>query len=169
MWMDNEVENGFDTAQICLNGHTINVCSVRSPEYNQKYCDVCGAATIIACQECSSAIRGLPMNTQFLGGGSGRDTKPPSCCHECGEPYPWVKSRLEAARELANELDGLGEEDKSLLQRSLDDIVRDTPRTALAATRFKRLVAKAGHGAAECFKQVLSSVAAEAAKKQIWG
>jgi hypothetical protein len=45
---------------------------------------------------------------------------------------------------LADELDELSPDDKELLKGSLDDLVADTPRTPLAATRFKKLVAKLG-------------------------
>jgi hypothetical protein len=38
----------------------------------------------------------------------------------------------------------------------------------LAATRFKKLVGKAGAGAAGGFKDILVSVVVEAAKKIIW-
>lgn len=170
MWSDDDYGNleGFDTAQVCINGHMINVCFQRSPEFNQKHCDRCGAPTITTCQKCNSPIRGMRMNTTIMGGGAGRGTVPPNFCYECGEPYPWLSAKLEAARELADELE-LSNEDKTLLKQSLDDIVTDSPKTTVASTRFKRLLTKAGQGAAECMKQVLYSVATEAAKKQIWG
>ena len=92
----------------------------------------------------------------------------PSFCHGCGTAYPWTQARLMAARELAFELVALEPDEREALAKSLDDLVRDTPRTALAATRFKRLAAKAGSTAASGFKDILVSVVTETAKKIIW-
>jgi len=93
---------------------------------------------------------------------------PPSFCPECGKPYPWTEAKLKAAQELSDELDNLSLEERSLLKKSLDDIVRDTPETTVAATRFKRLVAKAGQVAADGLKDILVDIASETAKKLIW-
>jgi hypothetical protein len=92
----------------------------------------------------------------------------PPFCVDCGVPFPWTKARLDAARELAMELDALTSEERNSLAKSLDDLVRDTPRTAVAAIRFKKIAAKAGTTAAGGFKDILVSVITEAAKKIIW-
>ena len=92
----------------------------------------------------------------------------PICCPDCGKPYPWTEIKLKAAQELADELDSLSAEERSLLKKSLNDIVRDTPKTTVAATRFKRLVAKAGKSAADGFRDILVDVLSEAVKKVIW-
>jgi hypothetical protein len=89
----------------------------------------------------------------------------PAYCHSCGKPYPWTAARIDAAKELSDELDGLTAEEKEQLKKSIDDIVVDTPRTTVAATRFKRLASKAGKGAVDSFKSILISVLSEAAKK----
>ena len=70
---------------------------------------------------------------------------------------------------MSDELAGLTEEEKKALGDSLDDLVRETPKTPVAITRFKRLVAKAGTGAAEGFKTLLLDIVSEAVRKQIWG
>ena len=92
----------------------------------------------------------------------------PAFCLKCGTGYPWTESRLSAAREYVRELDRLSENEKGILSRSLDDLVRDTPNTPVAALRFKQLVAKAGNVAMEGFKTILVEVIAESAKRQIW-
>jgi len=89
----------------------------------------------------------------------------PAHCHSCGKPYPWTAARIEAAKELSDELDALTPEEKQQLRNSIDDLVVDTPRTTMAATRFKKLASKAGKGAVEAFKSVLVGVLSEAAKK----
>ena len=73
-----------------------------------------------------------------------------------------------AAQELADDIEELTPEEKKLLKESLDDIIRDTPRTVVASNRFKRLVAKGGRESAEGFKQILIGVVSETAKKAIW-
>jgi hypothetical protein len=76
--------------------------------------------------------------------------------------------KLEAAKELADELDSLSAEEKEALKKSLDDIVRHTPYAEVASLRFKKLMAKGGKEAAEGFKSILFGIATEAAKKLIW-
>ncbi len=76
--------------------------------------------------------------------------------------------KLKAARELSDELENLSLEERERLKKSLDDIVRDTPQTTVAATRFKKLVAKAGPVVADSFRKILVDVLSETAKKVIW-
>lgn len=71
---------------------------------------------------------------------------PPSYCRACGKPYPWTALKLEAAKELVEELDGLDAEERQLLKQSLDDLVTDSPKTEVAGLRFKRLMKKGGEG-----------------------
>jgi len=53
------MENGwYDTAQICTNGHVINSMARSEPKHNKKFCDKCGAKTIMNCPNCNSPIRG---------------------------------------------------------------------------------------------------------------
>ncbi len=92
----------------------------------------------------------------------------PIFCPDCGKPYPWTEAKLKAAQELADGLDNLSKEERDILKKSLDDIVRDTPQTVVAATRFKKIVAKAGKVAADGFRDILVDVLSEAAKKVIW-
>ena len=92
----------------------------------------------------------------------------PIFCPDCGRPYPWTEAKLKAAQELSDELDNLSPEERSLLKKSLDDIVRDTPQAPVAVTRFKRLVTKAGKPAADAFRDILVDILSEAIKKSIW-
>jgi hypothetical protein len=157
-------EPSYDVAEVCTNGHVTNAAMKARPHCHQAHCEQCGASTITRCQRCLVDIRG-----EFHGDVVSVDAfpAPPFCVH-CGDPFPWTQGKLDAARELAMELEGLTPDEQGQLARSLDDLVRDTPRTALAATRFKRLVGKAGAGAAGGFKDILVSVVVEAAKKIIW-
>ena len=142
-YLDDDRER-YDTAQICLNGHCINSYYADSPENNQDFCTKCGKPTITSCKKCNTPIRGDLRLSGYLS-----EFVIPSFCHKCGEPYPWTLSRIEAATEMAKELDGLTEEERATLAQTLDDLVREGPKTSLAATRFKKLVSKAGSAAAD--------------------
>ncbi len=155
----------YDTAQICLNGHVVNSMAGSVPGRNQKFCDKCGEPTITSCQYCTTSIRGY-YHIQGIFGLC--NYSPPSFCHNCGKPFPWTDTAVKAAQELADTLDSLTNEERNNLKRSLDDIVRETPRTTASANKFKRLMAKAGKEAAECFKAILINVASEEARKLIW-
>ncbi len=178
-------ENWYDTAQICTNGHVVNWMSVSKPGDNRRFCDKCGAQTITNCQYCNAMIKGYYHTIEW----TEKDvikaiqeavnpppkTIPynlgltlPSFCSDCGKPYPWIESKLKAAQEFTDLLDKLSPEERETLKKSLDDIIRDTPQTTVAATRFKRLVAKAGKPVADAFRDILVDVLSEAAKKIIW-
>jgi hypothetical protein len=156
----------YDTAQICMNGHLINEMASRYPEHNLKSCSKCGAETITACPQCRQSIRGF-YHIEGVIGGSPVDV--PAFCHGCGRPYPWTQAALQAARELTYETMTLSEDEKALLMKSLHEIVADTPNTPIAAARVKRLLAKAGPEIGAALKQVVTTVASEAAKKILFG
>jgi len=160
------VLSGYDVAQICTNGHVINNRAESQPEHNTPHCDKCGAKTITECPKCKTKIRGyyhVPNVISLCG-----PDPAPAFCPECGEGYPWTEARLSAARELVRESDKLSENEKGVLSRSLDDLIRETPNTPVAALRFKQLVAKSGPLVMEGFKKILTDVIAESAKKMIW-
>ncbi len=168
-WYPDEEDDAvswYDVMQVCINGHKITEVLRSSPEFGKQHCSKCGAATISQCPTCQTEIQGdyhVPNVVAI-----GFSTSVPAFCHKCGEPYPWTSQRLKAAQELAEELEDLSEEERQTLKASLVDLVRDTPRTTLAAIRFKRIAAKAGMGAAEAFKDILVGVISETAKKLIW-
>ena len=155
--------NWYDTAQICTNGHVINEQLISSPHIKKRFCDKCGAPTITKCQYCRATIKGAYHTCT-----STSSWTRPSFCPDCGKPCPWTEAKLKAAQELSDELDNLSMEERNLLKKSLDDIVRETPQTTVAVTRFKKIVAKAGPVAAEGFKKILWDIASEFAKRQIW-
>jgi len=156
------MREGYDVAQICPNGHVTNSSTINRPELNEMFCEKCGAETITNCSECNDPIRGW-----YLGAYGGDYTAPSFCIH-CGHPFPWTESRIRAANELAQELDSLDAEDRAILQQSIDDLVKDTPSTTVAAVRFKRIMTKAGQGAAALFREILIEVLSETAKKTLW-
>lgn len=159
-------ESYYDVAQICLNGHVVNSMVVFLPQSNQKHCSECGAETIITCLDCKAPIRGyyhVPGVIGFFG------YSKPSYCHNCGKPYPWTTSGLEAAWELADELENLSDEEKQQLKDSFPDLMRDTPKTVVAETRFKKIMKKAGTEAYDAMKFILIDIVSEAVKKSVFG
>ncbi|RAN86891.1 hypothetical protein B5P41_26760 [Bacillus sp. SRB_28] len=168
MWQDNETrENSwYDTAQICLNGHIINDSVTLYPKRKQDFCDKCGDKTIMFCQNCNANIRG---DYHVPGVGSlGLTYTPPGYCYSCGKPYPWTASALEAAKELAKEVEGLTPAEQELLSQSIDEIVKNGPKTVVATTRFKKLATKFGSGIGNAFREILVDVVSESVKKSLW-
>ena len=159
-----EQKSWYDTAQICPNGHVINYASTSSPESNKKFCDKCGEATITACQNCNTPVQGILHVPNML---SISTYGPPRFCHECGKNFPWTKKRLDVARELIDELN-LSDEEKDDAEQSITDLVQDSPRSQVAAAKFKRLVAKGGAWSIGVFRDILVDVLSETAKKLLF-
>lgn len=153
----------YDVAQVCLNGHLITQYSKTSPQHMEEFCAKCGQRTITTCPACNEPIRGFYHVEGVISFGS--DYSLPSYCYKCGKAYPWTSSRLEAAAELVREAELLDQDEQTQLIESLDDIVADSPRTQLAATRAKRLLSKAGLTVANVFRDMIVDIASEAAKK----
>lgn len=153
--------NWFDTAQICLNGHVVNQMTKRYPEQNQKFCDKCGAQTITECSYCKIPIRGhlhAEHNYDF-------NYTPPRFCHNCGKPYPWTELKLKAAQELIDEAEKLTDTERTILKQSIDDLVKGTPNTQVAALRFKKYATKAGDVILGGLRDIMVDIASETAKK----
>ncbi len=74
---------------------------------------------------------------------------------------------IEAAKEYAEELENLTPEEREKLKKSIDELVQDTPKTQLAASRLKQLAAKAGGSTADIFQKILVNIISEIAKKMI--
>ena len=158
--------DNYETAQICLNGHMIARGIETGPEFTSKFCSDCGEKTITSCPACEHGIRGRYSARGIL---SLRDTPVRAYCHNCGQPYPWTQTRLETAREMADELDGLSADERENLKATLPDLISTTPKTELAATRFKKLLTKAGGEMAPAMKRVVVDLASELAKKLLLG
>ena len=153
-----------DVAQICRNGHLILGSLNRFPQFRQSFCTDCGAATINECQTCHWPIEGIGERAWMEGGGPYRPRK---FCEECGTPFPWTETALSAAKEYTDDLDQLSAEEKNALKGTFDDLTSDTPRTPVAANRFKKFIAKVGPVAGSVLQKIVETVATEAAKKSM--
>jgi hypothetical protein len=160
----------YDVALICLNGHIINSIAKSEPQQNEKFCTTCGESTIAQCPDCESEIRGQYCIDDWLEFGDNSSYfERPSFCSNCGKPFPWTSSRIQAAQEYALELDGLTEEERKLLKKSIPDLVKDSPQTIVAVSRFKKIVSKLGSTTSSVFKDILIDVLKDGVKKSLWG
>ncbi|MBT3273908.1 MAG: DUF2321 domain-containing protein [Spirochaetales bacterium] len=156
------MSNGYDVAQICLNGHKINAFTQKYPQHNSDFCSKCGKETISVCLSCNEHIRG-----GYLGLGGSFDL--PSFCHHCGTPYPWTTARMEALKELADEVDEFSDDDREKFRSSIDTVITDNPRTEIAATRMKMLYLKVRDTAGPAIRSFMVDAASETAKKIFLG
>ncbi|MEC3471246.1 DUF2321 domain-containing protein [Bacillus tropicus] len=78
-----------------------------------------------------------------------------------------TKTALEAAKELVQEINELSPEERELLNRSIDEIVKGGPKTVVATTRFKKNATKFGAGIGNAFRDILVDVVSESAKKML--
>jgi hypothetical protein len=70
---------------------------------------------------------------------------------------------------MADELDELSQEDRDRLKGTLDDLIRNTPQTEVAAIRFKKTLAKLGKEGAGAMRDIVVDIASEVAKKALLG
>ena len=155
-------DGGWDIAQICIQGHLVSEGVGAFPEHRQAYCRSCGSGTVWSCGSCDEAIRGALM----LGVGVSQ-YKVPGHCHGCGSPYPWTATRVEAMRELAHELDGLSSEEQEQLAESFEELMTDTPRMELMATRFNRLIKQSAGAGRKALVSLAVTAFTEKAKEFI--
>jgi hypothetical protein len=151
---------GYDIAQICRNGHVVNSSTQRQSAHCEKFCAGCGSETITACPKCDTPIRGMYW------GGLTQYYSRPAHCSSCGKPFPWTQAALTAASEYAAEV--RLEVEQSEFADIIENLVKDTPSTPLAASRFGQIMSKATPVAVEGFKAILVNVVTEAAKKAMF-
>jgi hypothetical protein len=152
----------YDDALICGNGHVINNAARTRPVHNAPFCPRCGMQAIEKCLKCDAKIRGGYSHAGLAG------YHAPAFCHACGTAFPWTTTRLQAARDLVLEAAKLTEEERQELGRSLDDLVKDTPRTPVAVLRFRRLVLKAGGIIESGLREALGDIMSERVREGIW-
>ncbi len=158
----------YDVAQICLNGHIINASTQKYPQHNKKYCDKCGEKTITRCPNCNAVIQG-EYHVEGIAAFGGELSPPPSFCPNCGNPYPWTEKKIKTAHQMTKELSNLTSEEKELLEKSIDNIIKETPETRLAVTRIKKLLPKVGKEAGNMLRDLVVDIASESAKKMLSG
>ncbi len=104
----------FDIGQICYNGHVITWRAGTRPELRKQFCDRCGEATIVQCPNCNADIRGEHYVQGYHGPWGISPSSTPAFCPNCGASYPWTEKKIQAARELVEELNVPAEEKQKL-------------------------------------------------------
>lgn len=156
----------YMSAEVCLNGHPTTGGTEYSPELTAKFCATCGAETIRTCPSCNATIRGDYYVPGFI---STAEYTPPNHCFNCGAAFPWKTAKVEAAKEQVADIEVLDAREKKQLQGAIDDLATGGARTELAASRFKRLMKKAGQTVGDGLYKIVIDVASEAAKKALTG
>lgn len=148
---------GYDKAQICLNGHVMNSHIEEDPHNNKIFCTKCGERTITACTSCRNPIQGLPFNT-------GGRYIPPAYCHYCGKPYSWTEKRIQVAIQAFVEFDNLDESEKETIEDDINNIAKDVPEAEMSAKRIKKIWNKYGNIAYNVIMELASKTMAEILK-----
>lgn len=157
----------YDTAQVCLNGHVINDCVHRSPEFNKRFCPSCGESTITQCPNCKRAIEGdyYVPGIAVIGFST---KKAPEYCSHCGTALPWTEKRIQAAIDLFTEEGTTTAEEARQFSENLRELAKDSPLTPLATSRLKRLLKKVGTGTASAIRDIAVDVLSETARKALF-
>lgn len=162
-----------DRALICESGHVLNEYATNESfkHLQVDFCGRCGARAMSTCPSCSEPLLGGHVWIEHYGTFSTKDFKyeRPAHCTKCGTALPWTLAALEAGRELADELDGLDDDDRERLKNSFEEIARETPQAEIAATRIKKTMAKLGGEGAKSIGRIAQSLATQAAKDLIFG
>jgi hypothetical protein len=160
--------DGFDVGQVCVNGHGITSLAESSPQLRKPFCPTCGSRTIMTCEHRAATIQGT-YHAPGVPDEAGYTV--PAYCFNCGSPFPWTaaQTRLEAAKELADDAEGLSAEDRERLKESLDDISRDSPSSHAAASRLKRLTSTVRGPTGVALQELITEIAADTAKKTLLG
>ncbi len=149
---------------ICMNGHSISD-TLRNLEGIDKCCTKCGQAVITRCPTCGETIRGYE---QFDFVSVNRKIYIPSYCHECGNPYPWTKSAIEAVQlVLEEEKDFVIDADRAGLIEVLPDLMDETPKTSLAILRFQKVMSNCGEFAKQALMQFAVEFGCALAKQKL--
>lgn len=139
-------------ASICKNGH----CISNKEESSLVHCQECGQEIISHCLYCKMPIHGtrkIPhqyeeFNYDFA---ENRYTIP-KFCWNCGSPYPWTERAIENAKEILED-EIFDEDKKNTLISSLPDIISETPKTIIAAKRFKEYIPSFKSDVQDWFRQ----------------
>lgn len=159
----------YQNAQICKNGHIRNAHSNAHPEKSEQYCSICGEPVIQTCPYCDKPIRGAlhvevpkyqyayhydpysdvqkhqAIRTGYNDKTVEKEISLPYYCPNCGKPYPWTESRLEAAEKIVDMLDELDDIQKKQLKETFPDLMVESPKTQLSALVAAKLMEKV-HG-----------------------
>jgi hypothetical protein len=145
-------------AQICLRGHVKSYAG--TPFTSSDHCSKCGSACITDCPTCQEPIRGMVVDSKFVG------YILPFYCHGCGRPYPWMEERRRTAKDLLDHDDKLTLDDRQRLWGLLEYVMSD-PKSDLAPAKKKLIeidLEKAKDATKDFIQGLLAKTIVEAAK-----
>ncbi len=163
MFDDINLGGYYTSAEVCLNGHIINV-----PAKNlSQFCHECGKDIIRKCPKCESPIKGNYVdNNEIL---NSKFFKLPKYCDSCGTPYPWIQSKIDAVESVLKDTKKLNQKEKQEFENYIPDLIINTPKTEIASLKAKNLMEKVGPVLSDMLKNILIDIVLEVVKKTIWG
>lgn len=147
---------------VCLNGHQRSIYA----DWNKPvkgFCTKCGKELIDACPHCNTVIKGYTSIDGVLDAGI-RNIPVPKYCEGCGKPLPWTAESEKALIELVN-LSQLDIQEKNELNTSIPDLISDTPKSYLAAFKWKKI----GKPILDFAHDTIVDIASEATIKLLFG
>jgi hypothetical protein len=164
--------DGYQVAEVCKNGHVSTSNVAKYPDRREKFCSKCGEATITHCPGCKMAIRGSYVGggIQFAGPGINHDRySPPAFCFNCGQALPWTEIRIAGVMDLLEASTDIQSTDLQQFRDDLTEATKDTPKTAAASARIRKVLRRAGVSVTSAIREITVDILSEAAKKAIWG
>ncbi len=159
------MREGYDVAQICLNGHLITDFAASQTQHRKAYCDKCGEPTMMECGNCKKAIDGYYHSPGVCGY---YEYNIPRFCHNCGKAFPWTSRGIEAANQLASDDGTLSVEEKEQFAKDIQEITRESPQAPASAGRLQKMIGKMTAETAAAVREIIVKVATEAVVKWIW-
>ena len=168
------MSENYDVQQVCESGHQITDCYINRPEQRNKFCQECGASTIIDCPTCDEKIQGarIEVRQSFLDARSGRSRNisvipadVPRYCQNCGAPFPWTQRKITAVIQNLVEFGDLNEEEKKTIEQDVENIAKDVPEAELSARRIKRIWERGKSVGYEVIMEFASRTAAKILKE----
>lgn len=162
---------GYYEGIVCENAHKVARRVSNNSAAGTAFCDQCGAATHFKCPGCGKPIRGgetpNSIDERRMARADDKSWPTPWYCYGCGVAYPWTTKKIEAAKEIVAEVDGLTAKDRESLSASIPDLLSDTPRSDLAAMRWKQALLKLAGPAKEVIVGVITDIATSTIKRQM--
>lgn len=134
--------NGYEIAQICLNGHLITSNVELNPQFKKDFCNRCGEETICYCLNCKHPIKGNYHSSTVKGFLDNLNYNIPKFCDICGKSFPWFKNKLVCAYKYVEQLDCLNTEEKADLKYSITEFVKETPNVFNAKVILNECLSK---------------------------
>lgn len=154
---------GFDVAQICLNGHVINSTTRNMPEFSKEFCDKCGEKTTTVCPNCGKNIQGDYWGSAV----TFSEWLAPVYCIHCGKPFEWTNRKVNSAKELVTLSGSLDKSSIDILIQSIDDLVKKTNQE-VAKIKFKRLIVKIEPEISKGIKESIFNILDENIRHSLW-